>query len=1113
MDFSRKISLVSGITWYAVAASNLAQAQILPDGTTPKTSITGDCLTRCEITGGIPADSNLFHSFQEFNLGSGEKVYFVDPGVANIFSRVTGSNVSEIFGTLGVTGKANLWLLNPNGIILGAGATLDVNGSFVATTADSIRFGDRGFFATSGNTQENLPLLTVNPDAFFYEQMGQGNPIIVAPGASLTVPIQESIVLLGAQQPETAAAITISGGTIQAPQGRVEIGAIADNATIGINADFQLELAEAITKGNITLAQGSAIDVSGIGGGSITLQGKEVNILDGSNVTSTTLGNLDGGKIAIAAQQLNIDDGTIASFSFGTGTGAELIINAESIDLRGQGVASYQELINQALIGNLTPTSSFSGMATVAASSGAAGNITLDSSNISVVDGGFIASITYNQGQGGSIEVSATEMIDLSSSSLLSFSAVDSFGDVGNLNINTEKLIVRDGAILSAATLGQGTGGDISIQASELVELRNTPDDFILPTAIFTNSISEAAGNAGNLTIDTQTLVIKEGSQISSASGLLTSEGLIPFGGTGGNVEINASESVTISGSSQNNSFPSAIFSDTRSENPAGKIDIDTGRLLVEGEALISASSINTGNGENLTIKASESVQIVGSGTQQLEVLVARIFSQEISFEDIRSGLFTITVEGEAGTLSIDTPKLTIAEGGLISTTTLGRGQGGDLTINAVESVNIIGSAIASSTAGDGQAGKVTVNTGRLTTNDGGVLTSSTVGQGNAGDLTLNATEAVELLDNQVRTLTSGGISTGSFAGSAQPGNLTINTQKLVIRNGARIDALNVIDPELAAIDNSPKIAQVSETTEININATDSILIEGTSPIDRSPSGILSTTATDTVASDINIKTEQLLIQDNASISVNSTGNGNAGNLTITADAVYLNSGGNLNANTLSGQGGNIVLTLDNLLQLKDNTAITTNAFNQGDGGNINIDTEFLVAFADSQITAKAIAGNGGNINIVAQDLFVSTNSEISASSELGIDGEVNVTTFTNDLRNNLVKLPEKFLKAENTVVASCGADNNLEDNSFVYIGKGGLPPNLFDRNSDSQFLADLGTNNDLANATEFLLPTVKQPENPEVVEATGWLISDRGTVILTAQTASDNFQSRINNH
>ncbi|GAA6617071.1 filamentous hemagglutinin N-terminal domain-containing protein [Scytonema sp. NUACC26] len=119
------------------------------------------------IDGGAIRGANLFHCFSQFHVGEGREVYFANPsGIENILSRVTGSDATRIFGKLGVLGNANLFLINPNGIIFGKNASLDVRGSIVGTTANAIQFGEQGFFsATNPNTPE---LLTVNPSAFFF---------------------------------------------------------------------------------------------------------------------------------------------------------------------------------------------------------------------------------------------------------------------------------------------------------------------------------------------------------------------------------------------------------------------------------------------------------------------------------------------------------------------------------------------------------------------------------------------------------------------------------------------------------------------------------------------------------------------------------------------------------------------------------------------------------------------------------------------------------------------------------------------------------------------------------------------------------------------------------
>jgi len=134
--------------WLAIAVVALTEpcfpalAQLIPDGTLGAQSSTVNTSGLVDtIYGGVRSGANLFHSFLELNVGNGRSLYFSDPGVSNILTRVTGTNPSKIDGRLGVSGNANLFLINPNGIIFGSGSSLDIRGSFTATTAAAIKFG------------------------------------------------------------------------------------------------------------------------------------------------------------------------------------------------------------------------------------------------------------------------------------------------------------------------------------------------------------------------------------------------------------------------------------------------------------------------------------------------------------------------------------------------------------------------------------------------------------------------------------------------------------------------------------------------------------------------------------------------------------------------------------------------------------------------------------------------------------------------------------------------------------------------------------------------------------------------------------------------------------
>ncbi|MEH1902763.1 MAG: filamentous hemagglutinin N-terminal domain-containing protein, partial [Nostoc sp.] len=186
------ILFFSNIFTYFLNDFHPANAQIIPDNTlgTEKSTITPQNLHEL-IGGGAIRGENLFHSFQEFNVNQGQQVYFTNPaGINNIFTRVTGNHISKIFGTLGIDGTANLFLINPNGIIFGKNARLDIAGSFVASTANAIRLGENGLF--SATEPQNSNLLTIQPTALFSNALHQPQAEISVEG-NLTIGSRQTL--------------------------------------------------------------------------------------------------------------------------------------------------------------------------------------------------------------------------------------------------------------------------------------------------------------------------------------------------------------------------------------------------------------------------------------------------------------------------------------------------------------------------------------------------------------------------------------------------------------------------------------------------------------------------------------------------------------------------------------------------------------------------------------------------------------------------------------------------------------------------------------------------------------------------------------------------------
>ena len=282
------ISAITLTAGYLSTSGNraFAQSNIVPDTTLGAESTfvvpNFSGLAVEAIGGGAVRGQNLFHSFQEFNVSEDRGAYFFSPNadIQNILARVTGTNRSDILGVLGTFGNSqpNLFLINPNGIFFGPNAQLNVEGSFFATTANAVQFGQQGFF--SATNPEAPPLLTVNPSAFFFNQLNAGtitnrsvarNPVVPSFIEGLRVPNRENLVLLGGN-------VSIDGGQLNAFGGRVEIGAIAGTGTVELNADGSLNFPTDVQRYDVSFTNGAGVNVSLNNGGDIAITGRNIDI-------------------------------------------------------------------------------------------------------------------------------------------------------------------------------------------------------------------------------------------------------------------------------------------------------------------------------------------------------------------------------------------------------------------------------------------------------------------------------------------------------------------------------------------------------------------------------------------------------------------------------------------------------------------------------------------------------------------------------------------------------------------------------------------------------------------------------------------------------------------
>jgi filamentous hemagglutinin family protein len=543
--------------------SALAQ-QVIPDTTlsTEQSTVTPDNIDGIatdRIDGGARRGVNLFHSFQEFNVDANKGVYFTSPvGIENILSRVTGINPSKIFGKLGVlTGNANLFLINPNGIIFGANASLNVGGSFMATTAKAIGFGEQGSFSTS---IANLPsVLTVNPSALLFNQLAAqpiANDSIAPAGVNaigaivrgLRVPNGRSLVLVGGN-------INLNGGRVNALGGRVELGGLSGEGTVGLNVDsnnLALSFPSDIAKADVFLSNRARVDTSGEGGGNIEIHGKRVSLTNGSDILSTTRGAKSGGTLTVTA--------------------------SESLEVIGR---------NSRLLSATT-------------SSGNAGDIKIDTrrlliqggANVSTESSGRQESLTQfipATGEGGNLTVNASESVELINGFILS--STQGLGSAGNITINTHNLFVRDGAQVSASTSGQGNSGNIRINASSVdilgsgvLDINGSPTPLL--SSLFANTTSKSTGNGGSVILETRQLNVRDSAEVS-----VSSEGT----GDAGNINVEANSIQLENGGT--------LTAESKAGKGGGNITLkDLDLLLLHTNGEISTNARGEGNGGNINI-------------------------------------------------------------------------------------------------------------------------------------------------------------------------------------------------------------------------------------------------------------------------------------------------------------------------------------------------------------------------------------------------------------------------------------------------------------------------------------------------------------------------------
>jgi filamentous hemagglutinin family protein len=723
----------------AVLPFSQVSAEITLDGTMGAAGpLAGPNFTIAD-TDGTTQGTNLFHSFSVFNINSTESATFTGPaGLDNVISRVTGGTASSIDGLFRSTvPSADVYFINPAGVVFGQNATLDVPGAFHTSSADELRFTDSNVFSAS-NPPATV-LTAAAPAAFGF--LGANPAGITFNDSALSVPTGQTLSLVGGD-------VTIAGTDrnrpspqLEAASGRINLVSVGASGGVTI-AGGELDAGGFAAYGEITVAE-SRLAVSGSPSGAVYIEGGNI-VVDSSHIRADNSGPADGGGITFKGKDVLIrfDENRLRSDqtqprieidNFDSGRGGDIDIQADSLTLEnGVRVIAYTGGSGRGGDLNITvdrfEASSTGTAFTETDGTGRGGDVTLAASTVLVIGelGALptgISADTGGDGAGGDVLVRADDVELVEAGFIDAFAFQGSTGKGGDVTVvATNSVEIRNGSAIQSAALGSGDSGDVEVTAGRILVFSDDGPGF---TQLNTFSFF-GTGNAGDLTLRASSLEVREGivgsvaigpgsggdtrifvdSLLVDGNGIVTPEfgdpqlvidpvdftqissgGLIPSSGPAGNVEIVAKSVVVRGGAS--------IDSGTAGMNPGGNIDITADQIRIETDARIDT---------------------------------------------------TTNASGPAGTISLKATDLVLSDGGNITASSSGTGLAGDIAIDVANSIRI---------------------------SDGLVTTEALASDG--GNITLNAVTLIDLLNSSITT------SVGSGAGAG--GNINIDPQFVIVQN------------------------------------------------------------------------------------------------------------------------------------------------------------------------------------------------------------------------------------------------------------------------------------------------------------------------------------------
>ncbi len=1031
------------------------------------------------ITGGTRPGGgpNLFHSFGQFSVGSSDTANFSNlntpagsGSIANIIGRVTGGNISNIYGTLQTTdfGNASLFLMNPSGFVLGPGASLNVGGSVSLTTAQYIRLFDgvksAHFYANPANDGLANSILTINASAFeFLSASPVAYGFLTTPDPNATITVQGSLL----QVPE-GRSLSLTGGNIT-----IQSATLGDGTTQAANLQVpggRINLVSVASPGEMRLSNFQpAPNINGASFtnmGTVTLQGNTLlNVSGQIDALGTPIGKGNGGTVLVRGGRLVMDASAILAFTFGAVDGERTAVDIQ--------VAQDVALSNGAAI------------AVGTTGAGRGGDVVIGAKNVSLSDASSISTQTSGQGSGGDVFFNVGTLQLLSGSSLLSKTGgvdldgdgvTDVFGGVGGTitvqglqgtgNVADSVILSGGSGITSTASDGNAGGGRVSLSATS-VKLDEA--SFITSS---TNSIRvdlngdgvvDLSGRGGDIVLNVQQLHVAGGAFIKSSTDLpntgAADGGTITVQGLSG--PGSKADSVLLSGQG------SGIISDSNF-GQAGEVTINAGTLTItNGAAIAAGSPSSTGSAGKVTLTA-DSIVITADGQ-----IVSQSFAQN-------SGPVTITAKD-----------LTLDHGSIVTnTSSADGGRGGDVVLQGGTVTLKNGARISSEsdTFSTGRAGDITMHISTLDLNGGSRISSASLGTdpsvkgdgtteppGRAGNITITASGEI--------TSDAGTISTSAEGNHG--GDISIIAQNVQLSNGSVINASTNGPARVTRLVLDGKGNLVEEV--LGDGGAGTITITTGSPTGfvsmAGGSVISSSTTAGGNAGQVDIATPALTM-DHANINTSTSRTGHAGSITTKVGTLTMTNGSEISSSstgTATGNAGSLTIqgftSPTNAVSLT-NSSLLTSAANTGQGGRISVDATNLLlnnarisasvkdvptnekpsvgtanvalsaesmTMNGSRITAESLGSrNAGNILINRPNApgthFEMLNSQINTSATLADGGNIDIYTA------NMVRLTDSTITSSvgNETLKTTQGGNITIDPDFVILKGSEIRANAF---------------------------------------------------------------------